>query len=666
MNTLHKVLPQKILESHSLISGWRIILRFIEQSLRVAWVAFLQFEKIIYPPVQGGKNLSRYKYAALAMSWCFRKWEIANEAKWLGRALKFYEFVVKGEISASTENNKKSTVNIAGWLRDKKVIHENILLDLLQRHDGRLVRLATHSFRPDIWYLSKSKISLLCGFSFSIEIERGALQNFLEDFERSFEIYDTNTESGLRFLADLRTGSLNGALNSVKIRDTSLALSPITEAFINNPTEFSAMLQVALDVSGSKSIMQEMKKNGLLVLFRFLPTTSRLRLALLLGGELVSLALKDWRIVPVAKVDWKYKQLANDDSRGTGDALPGYSSSTNSKPASTIALGPATATLENVTLFRGGTLLQNGRLLENDQAQSHLYSFSAGRWDHVFGGNSRISEALVKIPAPFREIHKGIILSSRADENWFHWLIETLPKYFAISEEVDPLVPVIVSDGIPQSGLDALRLLTNREIVHVDKGNSVHLSEAILLGPVIYMPDSIELFASKHYAEISSESLFQLRERVLSTLEISPVPIRKIFLERTGGARGVSNARFVKKILIALGFEIIDPAKMTFAQQVRTFSQAKIVVTPGGATMANFVFLPAGAKVLLLVSRLNAHFKIPAILARLSGADVSIVEGNPVGLRIGKSILELIHSDFRVSITKLSRELWMNRNLLSE
>jgi len=50
--------------------------------------------------------------------------------------------------------------------------------------------------------------------------------------------------------------------------------------------------------------------------------------------------------------------------------------------------------------------------------------------------------------------------------------------------------------------------------------------------------------------------------------------------------------------LLKIGFEIIEPEKLTAAQQVEAFSSAAMVVGPAGSAMFNCVFCEPGTKLL--------------------------------------------------------------------
>jgi hypothetical protein len=78
-------------------------------------------------------------------------------------------------------------------------------------------------------------------------------------------------------------------------------------------------------------------------------------------------------------------------------------------------------------------------------------------------------------------------------------------------------------------------------------------------------------------------------------------PWRRLFVSRRDASkRRVANEAPLLTALRPLGFELIVPGGLTFAEQVTMFSSAELVVGPHGAGLANALFMPRGGAVLEL------------------------------------------------------------------
>ena len=75
---------------------------------------------------------------------------------------------------------------------------------------------------------------------------------------------------------------------------------------------------------------------------------------------------------------------------------------------------------------------------------------------------------------------------------------------------------------------------------------------------------------------------------------------RKLFLSRAGdvGRRVLRNRAAVEQRMHSLGFRVVRPELLSFADQIALMSTADIVVAESGAAMANLGFCPPGTRVL--------------------------------------------------------------------
>src|SRR5258707_3973166 len=89
-------------------------------------------------------------------------------------------------------------------------------------------------------------------------------------------------------------------------------------------------------------------------------------------------------------------------------------------------------------------------------------------------------------------IDVGILLSCDYDRNYFHWLIECLPKLLFINEysELDG-VPLIVDSGLHPNLYRALDFLNNnrRPIIQIDRGAIASVGQLIVPSDICRLLD---------------------------------------------------------------------------------------------------------------------------------------------------------------------------------
>lgn len=103
---------------------------------------------------------------------------------------------------------------------------------------------------------------------------------------------------------------------------------------------------------------------------------------------------------------------------------------------------------------------------------------------------------------------------------------------------------------------------------------------------------------------------------------------RRLYCPRTGESiRRLSNEDEVIRALKPLGFEVVDPGRLSIQDQWRTFAEAEVVVAPHGAALANIAFCRPGATVVEIMS---PRFATPLFgrLAAIRGLRYGVVLGD--------------------------------------
>ena len=104
--------------------------------------------------------------------------------------------------------------------------------------------------------------------------------------------------------------------------------------------------------------------------------------------------------------------------------------------------------------------------------------------------------------------------------------------------------------------------------------------------------------------------------------------ISRLSLTRSGAYRGLIQEESLIGEMIARGFEIIEPEKLSFREQVNLFRQASVVVGLGGAGMFNCIFCPTNSKVISVESTVE-FAPWHANLFASCGLEYGIVFGEP-------------------------------------
>jgi len=130
---------------------------------------------------------------------------------------------------------------------------------------------------------------------------------------------------------------------------------------------------------------------------------------------------------------------------------------------------------------------------------------------------------------------------------------------------------------------------------------------------------------------------------------------RKIFISRANANyRRLENEADVERLVAAYGYEIVRLEELTFAAQLRLFSEAKVVLSLHGAGLANIIYSPTSTHVVEII---DPSFPNPEYfdLATAMGHFYWMVKGSPVGEpRPGYHDIRVDVSDLEQTLTQVS------------
>ncbi|MCK9353818.1 MAG: glycosyltransferase family 61 protein [Gallionella sp.] len=230
----------------------------------------------------------------------------------------------------------------------------------------------------------------------------------------------------------------------------------------------------------------------------------------------------------------------------------------------------------------------------------------------------------IHIDLKTEELLDGTWLSimSASSENWMHWMSESIPRLARVqTAKTDINFGLLVDQELTKNMRDVLDIFAKgNPRVEVAPHHAVKVSRLIV--PTNATGTSAFWVRNSHSAEnrrrfnrIPSQfrtsgvfhfDMFGLklaRKMILEHFDLKPRKKRKLFILRRSFFRHITNQEHIERLLLAHGFEPISPGEMSVEEQVKTFSEASIVVAQAGAALANIMFMPEGAKVICLSAR---------------------------------------------------------------
>lgn len=208
--------------------------------------------------------------------------------------------------------------------------------------------------------------------------------------------------------------------------------------------------------------------------------------------------------------------------------------------------------------------------------------------------------------------HPAVSLVHRQASNYFHWMIDYLPRTLAalhFAQETGATVKVIVSDTLASWQRRSLELIGIEEddLIPVSLATKKPLNMKLDFG--IFMR-SHSFFADSCYGckdALSPHAFLLIKDSIINRVEIAKAEkaSRRIFiLRKTYGStdrRFIENEQELKKLLEPYGFLFLFLEDLSFDEQVAFFTDASHIISVHGSGLTNLMF-SKGAHVLEIFS----------------------------------------------------------------
>jgi hypothetical protein len=306
-------------------------------------------------------------------------------------------------------------------------------------------------------------------------------------------------------------------------------------------------------------------------------------------------------------------------------------------------------TLSDVEIWHQRFIIKNDQMILIDDTCSPNLDFVAGHWQYLEQVEFPMTEVFLKkhLKPDLVLLEEAIYLIGRADENWYHLILDTLPRYLFMGN-VNSDVPVLIRSDLPKTSLEFLTRIIGRQIIQVDGKQIVKVRSLHYLAARSTTFDSHPPKGSTQI-EFSPRTIQKLQNYVFSSLPekiLNEVPER-ISFQRNSKYRQVLNYKKIHTVLSHFDFVDIQVNENFFRNQVWIFRNANFVVSQGGAIFANMIFMKPGSRVMVLRSTRDLRQSLWKKLAFATNIEISQFFGVPTYFGFNK--LRRQHTDYIVS-----------------
>jgi len=251
----------------------------------------------------------------------------------------------------------------------------------------------------------------------------------------------------------------------------------------------------------------------------------------------------------------------------------------------------------------------------------------------------------------------GINLMNKYNTNYFHFLIETVPKILFLNEKNIPKnIPLLIENNLHKNIVEILNKLNTkkRKIIFLPPGQFYKVKKLINISDMSIIIDSYYGSTSLEYSFINTSYIKKFKQNIGKFFIKKNQSFNKIYIERPQSYRNLVNQDEIKDLLKKeYNFDIIDPSKLNNVQQVSLFSNSSFIITPTGAHLANIIWMNKKSTIVVLISNHPAHqIRMWKDLATVSGAQILFVRGRLQSM-YDYFHKYALHSSFQIEIDKV-------------
>ena len=206
-----------------------------------------------------------------------------------------------------------------------------------------------------------------------------------------------------------------------------------------------------------------------------------------------------------------------------------------------------------------------------------------------------------RIQRPARLRGSALCVSSAATASYYHWLLDELPRQLVLQNET--FDNIICSRDTSQNR-QALKMLGRKTDRAIFTDSTQRFSRNHYKAEALVVPSYVS--AEGQASDVLANLLKEFAEPLVKKNELLP---EKIFISRSkASGRCIINESEVFAVLEPIGFKLIKLEERTWGEQINLFHNAKQIISPHGAGLANLVFCAQSPQVIEIFHSKYVHW----------------------------------------------------------
>lgn len=248
------------------------------------------------------------------------------------------------------------------------------------------------------------------------------------------------------------------------------------------------------------------------------------------------------------------------------------------------------------------------------------------KFSGIFVKNHGAKNAIVRL-GERETIDEGFFLAGNGSCNWYHWIIEILPKMLFYKKEYSPKILVEESCKNIQSMAESLQFFSKKfdvEVIFMKTEKTYLVKNLYFVNEVnklMYNAIDNDLHNPPLYY-YRQESLKKLRESFLKNRTSQKLGSEKIYLERKNTHRIAKNEDSLLKTLHNQGVNNVDLVGLNIREQINVFNNASVVIGITGAAWTNILFCEPNTKCIIFMPKNYKTYQFYGELAEMLQVEV--------------------------------------------
>ena len=203
------------------------------------------------------------------------------------------------------------------------------------------------------------------------------------------------------------------------------------------------------------------------------------------------------------------------------------------------------------------------------------------------------------------QFKKGILMKSRGEQIYGHWIVDYIPRLYLIGLAKLPTNAPLIFNKLPSWSLLFIeKILPSSQDVIEDDSKLISIKRCIV--PCYTKIGHSFLSDVSNSAWTSLRKFFEISNKTIRTTQCAEYLPKKLFISRgkvlTSDNRKIHNIEKIQRICEENGYKTIHPEQLSLFEQAKLFNHAEFIIGEDGSALHSIIFARKKIRLIVLMS----------------------------------------------------------------